>query len=247
MSGTCRLFACARLSDAVRRYSARWSTVKHENRNDKAIWARMCWRRRTTPTGHAPPGKIATLVNARWWRGDRSHTDGWCERRPSSARSEPAQICRTGGTATGTLWRGRPGGESNECDGGPSHPRSPALIVPPMLLSQQRNASEAVGLSIVNGLSEHLIRRDLRARLLSAHTPLTCWDAAQRCAATGGVERCCKVKKRLGRIDDPLLAKPAQVVQHGLWPGTERRKRPSSSARVQVRWCRFRCQPPSCL
>jgi hypothetical protein len=39
---------------------------------------------------------------------------------------------------------------------------------------------------------------------------------------------------------DPLLAKPGQDVQHCRWPGTKRRKRPCSSSRVQVRWCRFR-------
>ena len=41
-----------------------------------------------------------------------------------------------------------------------------------------------------------LIRRDLRAHPLSAQTPLTSWNCAQRYAMTCGVERCCKAKMR---------------------------------------------------
>jgi len=40
------------------------------------------------------------------------------------------------------------------------------------------------------------VRRDLPAWPWSAHMLLTCRNAAQRCAMTGGVERCCKAKMR---------------------------------------------------
>jgi hypothetical protein len=61
------------------------------------------------------------------------------------------------------------------------------------------DSSEAAGeLARSEGLETPnlLIRRDLRPHPLAAHTPLTCWNAAQRCAMTGGVERCCKAKMR---------------------------------------------------
>jgi hypothetical protein len=46
------------------------------------------------------------------------------------------------------------------------------------------------------GSCHHLIRRDLRALLLPACMPLTCWNVAQRCALTRGVQRCCEAITR---------------------------------------------------
>jgi len=41
-----------------------------------------------------------------------------------------------------------------------------------------------------------LIRRDLQGHPLQAHMLSTCWNAAQRCATAGGVERYCEAKIR---------------------------------------------------
>ncbi len=46
------------------------------------------------------------------------------------------------------------------------------------------------------GYSNLLIRRDLQPHPLPGYTPLTCWNTAQRCAMTSGVERGCKAKMR---------------------------------------------------
>jgi len=61
-----------------------------------------------------------------------------------------------------------------------------------------------------------LIRRDLRSPLLPAHTPLTCRNAAQRCATTRGVERCCKAKIRPAGLDDHRQVGRGLAVNSGL-------------------------------
>lgn len=75
-----------------------------------------------------------------------------------------------------------------------------------------------------------LIRRDLRPRLLSARTPLTCWNAAQRCATTGGVERRCKAKVRPVSPANHRPARRGLTVNLRLTVGAVARRGPSEYA-----------------